>query len=175
MHSVAESSRRAGGAIRVIGAAVLFAVSISPAGCGGGDEITSTTTETAVQADQIRHDLEPLTKRFPEIGHPVSAAWMSGTVGAPSDSRVTAPGPSIYWIDAIIELEPATADALRSKYAPSPTGEVPNLNESLQPEVPAGPFLTSKALDTALSNNDWRSAAYLHSGSNTLVMRSVDD
>lgn len=100
---------------------------------------------------------------------------MSGTIGGQSDSRVAAPGPSVYWIEAIIELQPATADALRQKYAPTATDKVPNLNADLQPDAPTGSFLTSTALDTALSNNDWRSAAYLHSGSNTLVMRSVDD
>lgn len=100
---------------------------------------------------------------------------MSGTLGAQSDSRVTLPGPSVYWIEAIIELEPATTDTLRLKYAPTATGETPNLNGGLGAEVPAGTFLTSPAMDTALSNNDWRSTAYLHSSSNTLVMRSVDD
>ncbi|OBB88895.1 hypothetical protein [Mycolicibacterium peregrinum] len=126
-------------------------------------------------SDQIRHDLEPLTKRFPAIGHPISATWMGGTLGVQPDGRATVPGPSDYWIEAIIELEPATADALRSKYVPTATAEAPELTEKLQKDVPGGPFLTGPALDTALSNDDWRSTAYLHSGSNTLVMRSVDD
>lgn len=131
--------------------------------------------ENQLRDNPIRHDLEPLTKRFPAIGEPISATWMSGTLGTQSDSRATVPGPSVYWIEAIIKLEPTTADTLRLKYAPKALGEGPSLNQSLQPDVPAGPFLTSRALDTALSNNDWRSTAYLHSSSNTLVMRSVDD
>lgn len=159
--------------LRPVGVALVFAVAISLGGCRSGDE--SPRTETSIQANAIRHDLEPLTKRFPNIGSPISATWMSGTLGAQSDSRVTVPGPSVYWIEAIIELQPSTADALRSKYTPTATGEAPSLKESLRTEVPAGPFLTSRALDTALSNNDWRSTAYLRSGSNTLVMRSVDD
>ncbi|MGV0804657.1 hypothetical protein [Mycolicibacterium setense] len=125
--------------------------------------------------DQTRNDLEPLTKRFPAIGKPISATWMSGTLGAQTDNRATAPGPSVYWIEAIIELEPTTADAIREKYAPTAAGKAPTLNKSLRPDVPSGPFLTSSAMDTTLSNNDWRSTAYLHNGSNTLVMRSVDD
>ncbi|WP_082931602.1 hypothetical protein [Mycolicibacterium setense] len=125
--------------------------------------------------DQTRHDLEPLTKRFPAIGTPMSATWMSGTLGTQSDNRATAPGPSVYWIEAIIELEPTTADAIREKYAPTAAGKVPTLSKALQPDIPTGPFLASSALNSALSNNDWRSIAYLHSGSNTLVMRSVDD
>ena len=99
---------------------------------------------------------------------------MSGTLGVQSDSRATVPGPSAYWIEAIIELRPATADGLRSKYAPAATGAAPDL-KNLQSDLPAGPFLTSAAMDKALSNNDWRSTGYLDSGSNTLLLRSVDD
>ncbi|QRY52217.1 hypothetical protein [Mycolicibacterium septicum] len=159
--------------IRAISAAAV-AVSVWLGGCGDGEVSRHATTENAT-SKVTRHDLEPLTKRFPEIGTPISATWMSGTVGTQSDSRATVPGPSVYWIEAIIELEPTTADTLRSKYAPTATGVTPNLNDNLRTEIPAGTFLTSPALDTALSNNDWRSTAYLHSSSNTLVMRSVDD
>lgn len=155
---------------------ILLFLTLAVSACNPG---SPQATDIAPTGDttlyQIRHDLEPLTKRFPAIGNPTAAAWISGTVGAQSDSRVTVPGPSVYWIEAIIKLEPTTADTLRLKYAPKATGEGPSLNQSLQPDVPAGTFLTSPAMDTALSNNDWRSTAYLHSGSNTLVMRSVDD
>ncbi|QRY46484.1 hypothetical protein JVX93_06435 [Mycolicibacterium boenickei] len=173
MLSVSESPRPAHPLVRAIGSAVVLAASVSIGACHSGDEIAR--METSMHDNPIRRDFQPLTERFPEIGTPLSATWMSGTVGAQSDSRVTVPGPSVYWIEAIIELEPATTDTLRSKYAPTPAGEAPNLDDGLRAEVPAGTFLTSPALDTALSNNDWRSTAYLHSSSNTLVMRSVDD
>lgn len=156
-------------------ALVAFAVSISLAGCSGSDENARATTESAAQPKEIRHDLVPLTHRFPAIGDPIQATWMSGTFGEPSDGRATAPGPSVYWIEAIIELQSATADVLRAEYSPTTTAARPDLDENLQPDVPAGPFLTSTALDTALSNNDWHSTAYLHSDSNTLVLKSVDD
>ncbi|WP_273736473.1 hypothetical protein [Mycolicibacterium septicum] len=161
---------------RGIIAAILVCLTFVASGCNSTTGSQRTTGEaTTTTPNEIRHDLEPLTKRFPVIGNPVSATWMSGTLGTQSDSRATVPGPSVYWIEAIIELEPATTDTLRSKYALTATGETPHLNDNLRTEVPAGTFLTSPALDTALSNNDWRSTAYLHSSSNTLVMRSVDD
>ncbi|MGA5534048.1 hypothetical protein [Mycolicibacterium nivoides] len=173
MHSVAESPKPAHALVRAIGSAVVLAASVFVGACHSRDEIAP--METSMHDNPIRHAPEPLTKRFPEIGKPISATWMSGTLGAQSDSRVTVPGPSVYWIEAIIELEPATTDTLRSKYAPTASGETPNLNGNLRTEVPAGTYLTSTALDTALSNDDWRSIAYLHSGSHTLVLRSVDD
>ena len=156
--------------LRVV-AAILVCLTFVVSACNPTGNAPSGDTTS----DQIRHDLVPLTKRFPAIGHPISATWMGGALGVQSDSRATVPGPSIYWIEAIIELEPATADALRANYVPTPTGEVPKLKEALQKDVPAGPFLTSVAMDKALSNNDWRSTTYLDSRSNTLVMRSVDD
>lgn len=158
------------------GAAVLICLACVVSACNPtAGSLQPPGQSVSTTFDQIRHNLEPLTKRFPAIGNPNSATWMSGTLGAQSDSRASVPGPSVYWIEAIINLEPTTADSLRSKYTPTATDAVPNLNEVLRPDVPAGPFLTSRALNTALSNNDWRSTAYLNSGSNTLVMRSVDD
>lgn len=154
---------------------VLFLTLVVSACNPGSPQSTDYAPTGDTTPNQIRHDLEPLISRFPAIGEPISAAWISGTVGVQSDRRATVPGPSVYWIEAIIELEPTTADTLRPKYAPTATGETPHLNDNLRTEVPAGTFLSSPALDTALSNNDWRSTAYLHSGSNTLVMRSVDD
>ncbi len=64
----------------------------------------------------MRTDLEPLTKRFSALGGPVSATWMSGTMG---DARV--PGPSTYWLDAIVELAPMRARDLRRDFTPKPT------------------------------------------------------
>lgn len=156
--------------LRVV-AAILVCLTFVVSACNPTGNAPSGDTTS----DQIRHDLEPLMKRFPAIGHPISATWMGGALGVQSDSRATVPGPSIYWIEAIIELEPSTADTLRSKYAPTASGQIPSLNEGLRTDLPTGHFLTSPELDTALSNKDWRSAAYLHDGSNTLVMRSVDD
>ncbi|MGV0913435.1 hypothetical protein ABQF31_03515 [Mycobacterium syngnathidarum] len=156
-------------------AVIFICVAFLVSACNPASDFRQTRDHSATPtSDQVRHDLEPLTKRFPEIGNPISADWMGGTLGAQSDSRAAVPGPSVYWIEAIIELEPATADGLRSKYAPAATSEQPNL-KNLQTGLPAGPYLTSSALDTALSNKDWRSTAYLDGASNTLVMRSVDD
>ncbi|MCP3811861.1 hypothetical protein NLX62_05895, partial [Mycobacteriaceae bacterium Msp059] len=97
--------------------AIAVTASVSLGGCGGGEASRHATTELALETSQIRHDLEPLDKRFPAIGNPNAATWISGTVGAQTGSRVTVPGPSVYWIEAIIKLEPTTADTLRSNYA----------------------------------------------------------
>ncbi|MCV7193854.1 hypothetical protein [Mycolicibacterium brumae] len=159
--------------LRWIGAAV--AASVALAGCGTGDPPARTGERTPAQTDRIRHDLEPLASRFPEIGDPISATWIGGALGVATDTRVSVPGPSAYIVEAIIDLQPSTADALRRKYAPAAVGETPDLDDRLAAYAPSGPFLTGAALNEALSNTDWRSAAYLQDGSDTLVLRSFDD
>ena len=119
---------------------------------------------------EVRHDLDPLTKRFPEIGTPTFAAWAtwnSATGGFP--------GPTTYWIDAVVTLEPATTEALVGRYQPTAQDKVPHVQQLLQAEVPAGPFVTGAALDKALSTSGWRSSAYLDRQNNRLVISAIDD
>ena len=96
----------------------------------------------------LRSELEPLLKRFPPLGRPLGAKWMSGTMG---DARV--PGPSTYWIDAVVMLQPEHAASLRRQYAvtPAAANESPDVVAGLRPHLPAGPWQRSDALDAALS------------------------
>ncbi|MGH3924653.1 MAG: hypothetical protein ACRDTT_17630, partial [Pseudonocardiaceae bacterium] len=51
---------------------------------------------------ELRTDEEPLTKRFSVLEAPLEVRWMSGTYGSSRN-----PGPSTYWIDAVITLDGA--------------------------------------------------------------------
>jgi hypothetical protein len=102
----------------------------------------------------LRTDLEPLTKRFSALGTPVGAEWMSGTLG-------DAPGPSTYWIDAVIEVEPEVADELRSTYAPQAVATVPDVVSGLRDKLPAGTLLSSDALDRAVAGGGFATDAYV--------------
>jgi hypothetical protein len=90
------------------------------ASCGAVAPAPPTAQKTGTA--QIRHDLEPLIKRFPGLGAPVSATWMSGTFG---DPRV--PGPSTYWIDAVVQLRPEQATDLRAQFAVRDAGSRPDI------------------------------------------------
>lgn len=107
-------------------------------------------------ANPVRHDVEPLLKRFPELGDPVSASWVSGDVG---DARV--PGPSLYWIDAVVELVPETARQLVDDFAPEPMSGRPDVRQSLDGALPHGQFLTGEALDVAFTSPQVRAKAFL--------------
>jgi len=83
---------------------------------------------------ETRTDLEPLTKRFSALGDPVAATWISGTMGS-SD----VPGPSTYWIDAVVEVTPAQADELRRDYAPKPPTPHPTSSPACATHCPMSP------------------------------------
>ncbi len=119
---------------------------------------------------EVRHDLDPLTKRFPAIGTPTSATWVtwnSATGGLAA--------PTTYWIDAVVTLAPATAAALVASHRPTDDGKRPTVQALLASNVPTGPFLTSASLDEALSTSGWRSSVYLDRNGNQLVISALDD
>jgi|SRR6478735_153593 len=121
----------------------------------------SATTKTGT--GEVRHDLDPLTKRFTALGAPVSATWMSGTLGG------EAPGPSTYWIDAVVRLTPDAASALRA-HSPAPTSETPAVEDGVRSALPSGGLLRSDALDAAFAQGSFRAKAYLSADSDTVVL-----
>jgi len=89
----------------------MAAIACMLAGCSPVTVPTPTLSETSTQAvaeksgtGERRNDVEPLVRRFPLLGQPVAAVWYSGTMG--SDD---APGPSTYWIDAVVTVDADTA------------------------------------------------------------------
>lgn len=51
---------------------------------------------------KIRNELDPIVKRFPMLKNAKSIQWTSGVMGDPA-----MPGPSLYWIDAVIRPDAA--------------------------------------------------------------------
>lgn len=136
--------------------AAVVAVSLT-ASCGS-DASPSDRTDTTVTTDtpraektgtgERRTDLDPLTKRFAALGTPTSATWCSGTLG---DDDV--PGPSSYWIDAVVTLDPDTIGSLISTHAAAPTDTRPDIVPELGDDLPAGELLRSPQLDSAFSTS----------------------
>lgn len=116
---------------------------------------------------EVRHDLEPLTDRFPPLADATEATWMSGTLG---DERV--PGPSTYWIDAVVTLGDADYAALRAETDAQSTTDAPAVDAGLEDELPDGPFLRSDALDVLFSPDDYDSDVFLDDDGKTVVVTS---
>lgn len=112
---------------------------------------------------RLRTDLEPLTSRFSALGQPLAATWMSGELGS---GRV--PGPTSYWIDAVVEVTPETAATLRDLATES--AERVEVVDGLAGEIPPGALRTSDALDLALSPDGWHTVAWLVDGTDVVVL-----
>jgi hypothetical protein len=137
------------------------------AGCGRGDEQVAATPPPPTG---VRHELGPLASRFAQLGTPVSASWVTWNSSG-IDDRV--PGPSTYWLDAIVHLDPVTWLRLKTQYDPTDQGHRPDVQALLRSELSKGPFLTSAALDLAFTTPILASYAYLDAATNDLVLIST--
>lgn len=163
-------------------AGALALLAALPLGACGGDTTpvqgrSSTVTDRGTGATaqkngsgERRTDLRPLTTRFSALGVPESAVWMSGTYGDPG-----VPGPSTYWIDAVVQLAPATARELRRDYDPPPTDRAPDVVDGLRPGLPDGPLLTSDRLDAAFTEGRFSATAYLAPDSDSVVLVALGE
>lgn len=125
---------------------------------------------TKAGTGEVRHDLDPLVSRIPALSDVADATWLSGTLG---DAR--APGPSLYWIDAVVTLPEGVADGLRGSLDLVQAAEVPAVVDALEAELPAGALLEGPALDDAFSAGKWRSTAYLEADGDRLVLVMVGE
>ncbi|QZY47815.1 hypothetical protein [Mycolicibacterium austroafricanum] len=117
---------------------------------------------------EIHSDTAPLTRRFPAIGVPEAVAWVTWT-----NASRDVPGPTTYWIDAVITLHPQAAAALARDTTAE--GRMPDVAEALRSAVGPGPFVTGAALNEALSTDGWTATGYLDRRRNQLVLNAVDD
>lgn len=142
---------------------VIITASCQALAGNGGDRVGTEAQKSG--AGELRTDEEPLTKRFPVLEAPFEAQWMSGTYG---DSRN--PGPSTYWIDAVITLDHDQIDKLTTAYLPASTGQAPSVVDGMQEYLPPGPFQTSDTLNAAFREGRWWARAYLDPRSSKLVL-----
>ncbi len=126
-----------------------------------------TATASKSGDGSLRTDLEPLTTRFAALGAPVSAHWSSGTMG---DSRV--PGPTTYWIDAVVVVTPDVASRLAA-LGVAPSNAAPDLVPDVAALVPEGELVTSPELQAAFAVPDWSVTPYLVSGTDTVVIAAL--
>ena len=169
----AVRDRRVAGPTAVL--ALALALTACTPGTDPGGRTTDGTRETTMAGTpakngtgEVRTDLDPLTERFSALGTPVAATWLSGTVG---DEDV--PGPTTYWIDAVVQLDPAVAQSLAEESAPQETTEVPDVVADLTSALPDGPLLAGPGLDAQFAESGFTATAYLDLDDATLVLVSL--
>lgn len=133
--------------------------------CGGRDQ---SVDPTPAPPTEVRHDLDPLTSRFPALGAPQSASWVTWNSALPGDRGV--PGPTTYWIAAVVELAPATVTDLVARYRPQAVGRSPDVQDLLRDALPPGPYLTGAALDRAFTTPQFASTAFLDPATDVVVI-----
>lgn len=159
--------------------ALLAAASLVLVGCsplsGGGSGSGGDPTIGGQNGGELRTDLEPITKRIPALADARSAKWRSGTLG---DSRV--PGPSTYWLHAVVELPQALYDEARAKS--SEDAELPSsFSDSLGDLIPKGKYLSGEALNSFFAPSEEmrkrfaKVSAYLAAGEPTLVVAIISE
>lgn len=131
-----------------------------------GEHVTNSAEKTG--DGKTRSDLQPLTDRFPALAAAESATWLSGTMGS-SD----APGPSTYWIDAVVVLPPAEHAALKDLGTGSGAQLPEGFSAGLANAVPAGTLLGSTELTALFSQNGFSSAVVLVDDGRTLILSSL--
>lgn len=163
--------RRRGTALRATAAALLLAVGVFTAGCAPATPASPAARQaTAPAAEksgdmQVRHDAEPLTDRWPVLEGLESTSWSSGTMGG------RAPGPSTYWVDAVVVLSPAAYEQLRAT-ATEPV-DAPELVSPMREHVPAGPFFGGADADAAVSTPGYPATVALDDATRTVVVSAV--
>ena len=151
--------------------ALVLAAGLLLTSCTSGSEENSVSQSflpSAARSDPgpVRHDPEPLTKRFPGLGEPVSVTWQSGTVGDPA-----VPGPSTYWIDAAVQVRPSVMQSLQATAGLTGT-PAPDLPEAVHDAVPDGPWQTADALAAAFASPGFGTQVYL-APDDVVVLRAV--
>ncbi|WP_219107053.1 hypothetical protein [Austwickia sp. TVS 96-490-7B] len=93
----------------------------------------------------VRHDISGLRAFVPRLPEAASVSWVIGRRG---DDSV--PGPSMYELIAVVNLNPDVARGLRARLLPvrsSSTVPTPDVPRQLRADLPSGAFLTSTALE----------------------------
>lgn len=174
MADVRGTGRRRGwsAARRFAQARVLTAGVLALAAAGG--LTTGCTDDGAPAAKAVdgaeRHDVDPLTDRIPALEGVDDATWYGGTFGSRD-----APGPSLYWIDAVVTLPPGVADELRDTLDLTTATAAPDVVAQLDAALPAGDLLVGDELDDAFSHEGWLTTAYLSADGDALVLAVVGE
>ncbi|MFJ2368048.1 hypothetical protein [Microbacterium sp. NPDC087665] len=150
---------------------LLLVVALGVSGCASPTPQpteTSRGSEAAVKSGdmELRTDLEPIAKRYPQLSTVESIEWMGGTTGE------TDLGPSTYWIDVVAVLPADEFDALLAS-TDVETIDAPPLVDGMSEKVPAGPFVGSDELDAQFSAGGYTATVALDPQTRTVVLSGL--
>lgn len=114
---------------------------------------------------EMRTDIEPLVGRVPSLGSDFTAQWFSNTT---FDQR--APGPSTYWINALVTPAEGVEDLIDGEpLSPS----TPDVREQLVEILPECDWQSSTVIDRAWGPLDWDTNVWFCQERDQLVITMV--
>ncbi len=154
----------------VVTAAIGVAVASGLAGCVGASSSSPAAPATKRIDGGLKTDAAPVLKRLTGLVQPQGIRWASGTFGDPRN-----PGPSTYWIDALVTLAPA--DAARWQALATDSVVLPaDVAAPVTAILPAGAWRGSAELDAALKPvAGWSAHGYLAEGGGTLLVTAMGE
>ncbi len=119
---------------------------------------------------KVRTDLPPLAKRLPVLAKAKSVRWVGGVMGDPA-----MPGPSLYWIDAVVEPDAALQGSILALQGWVKASLPEDLHASLRALLPGQRqgFETAPSLNALLSHGAWQSQACFQRDSGVLVLTAL--
>ncbi len=150
---------------------MILTLILAVAGCAEAG--TPAERATSVSAAPIRTDREPIVKRFPALGDFTEVHWLAATPGG--DSRV--PGPTDTTIQAVMVLQPQTAEAAAGGYEwePAEEGWDAALDAGLREYLPDGAsWQTSEQWAEEVRTPQYHGLVHLDPASGTVVLSVTD-
>lgn len=153
----------------VVTAAIGVAVLSLLAGCVRSSGLPATPATKSIDGGG-KTDPAPVLKRLPGLAQPQDIRWASGTFGDPRN-----PGPSTYWIDALVILAPADVAGWQA-LATDPAVPPADVAAPVAATLPPGAWRGSPALDAALKPlAGWSAHGYLAEGKDLLLVTAMGE
>jgi hypothetical protein len=141
---------------KIIRLGIALALALTVAGCQS-DDTTGSDMTSAIETAEVRTDHKPIADRFPQLGSFVESHWVGGRLG---DDGI--PGPSTYFIEAVVTLNADEVALLAGRYDFSRTPAPPQPPSSLAPFIQGGSaWYTSAELESGFGPSDWVSNVFV--------------
>lgn len=131
-----------------------------PTGAGG-------TTKAIDKAAQTGP--EPVLSRTAGIPATSEFLWWSGTMGG------GAPGPSTYWVDALVSVDEQQIIRWRELCDPAADAVAPEVVDELAAELPAEDYLECPELASQLSDGTWECRVWISPSHPSIVLALVGE
>lgn len=114
---------------------------------------------------KVRNELASIAARFPMLKNAKSIQWTSGVMGDPA-----MPGPSLYWIDAVIRPDAGLLEKISQLEGLAHAQPPGDTHPAIQRLIPEGRYQTLPELDGLFTHGTWLCKAYFEPSQNLVLL-----